>query len=73
MPVKVQRMRQGPEKRGQKLYCLAVTAADTSEYVNARADLVLKCGGGQGAFRELADRLLLERINTDLLPEKERL
>lgn len=36
---------------------LSVTVADAPEYVKARADLVLKCGGGQGAFREMVDIL----------------
>ncbi|WP_300883089.1 3-deoxy-manno-octulosonate cytidylyltransferase [uncultured Desulfovibrio sp.] len=36
---------------------VSVTVADAPEYVKARADLVLKCGGGQGAFREMVDIL----------------
>ncbi len=37
---------------------VSVTVGDAPEYVKARADLVLKCKGGQGAFREVADRIL---------------
>lgn len=36
---------------------LSVTVADAPEYVKARADLVLKCKGGLGAFREMVDIL----------------
>lgn len=37
---------------------VSVTVADAPNYVKARADLVLECGGGQGAFRELVDVIL---------------
>lgn len=37
---------------------VSVTVGDAPDYVKARADLVLKCGGGLGAFRELVDRIL---------------
>lgn len=37
---------------------LAVTVGDAPDYVKARADLVLECGGGLGAFRELVDVIL---------------
>lgn len=37
---------------------MSVTVADAPEYVKARADLVLECGGGLGAFRELVDVIL---------------
>ncbi len=37
---------------------LSVTVADAPDYVKARADLVLECKGGLGAFREMADRIL---------------
>lgn len=36
---------------------VSVTVGDAPDYVKARADLVLVCGGGQGAFRELVDTL----------------
>ena len=36
---------------------LSVTVADAPEYVKARADLVLACGGGLGAFREISDMI----------------
>lgn len=34
---------------------VSVTVGDAPDYVKARADIVLECRGGQGAFRELAD------------------
>ena len=37
---------------------VSVTVGDAPDYVKARADLVLECGGGQGAFRELVDVIL---------------
>ncbi len=37
---------------------LSVTVGDAPDYVKARADLVLECKGGLGAFREMADRIL---------------
>ena len=37
---------------------VSVTVGDASDYVKARADLVLECQGGQGAFRELLDVIL---------------
>lgn len=49
-----------PDRELFGLCGLAVTVADAPAYVKARADLVLECKGGQGAFRELADKLLLE-------------
>lgn len=36
---------------------VSVTVGDAPDYVRAKADLVLECGGGQGAFRELVDTL----------------
>ena len=37
---------------------VSVTVADAPDYVKARADLVLECKGGLGAFRELVDVIL---------------
>lgn len=37
---------------------IAATVADAYNYVKARADIVLEQVGGQGAFRELSDRIL---------------
>lgn len=37
---------------------VSVTVGDAPDYVKARADLALECGGGLGAFRELADEIL---------------
>lgn len=37
---------------------LSVTVGDAPDYVKARADLVLKCKGGLGAFREMADLII---------------
>ena len=37
---------------------VSVTVGDAPDYVKARADLVLECGGGQGAFRERVDVIL---------------
>ncbi len=50
---------------------VSVTVADAPEHVKARADLVLECGGGQGAFRELVDEILEKKAGSDVLPEKE--
>ena len=38
---------------------IAVAVADAPEYIRAAADIVLTTGGGRGAFREFADRVLL--------------
>ncbi|EGW50012.1 hypothetical protein HMPREF1022_02955 [Desulfovibrio sp. 6_1_46AFAA] len=37
---------------------VSVTVGDAPDYVKDRADLVLECGGGQGALRELVDGIL---------------
>ncbi|WP_288229605.1 HAD-IIIA family hydrolase [uncultured Desulfovibrio sp.] len=37
---------------------MSVTVGDAPDYVKARADLVLECGGGLGAFREFIDIFL---------------
>ena len=37
---------------------VSVTVGDAPDYVKAKADLVLECQGGQGAFRELLDVIL---------------
>lgn len=37
---------------------LAVAVGDAYDYIQAKADLVLSRAGGQGAFRELSDKLL---------------
>ena len=37
---------------------VAVTVGDAPDYVKARADLVLKCRGGQGAFREFGQLII---------------
>lgn len=37
---------------------VSVTVGDAPDYVKARADLVLECRGGLGAFRELMDEIL---------------
>ena len=39
---------------------VSVTVGDAPDYVKAKADLVLECQGGQGAFRELVDVILKE-------------
>ena len=39
---------------------VSVTVGDAPDYVKAKADLVLECQGGQGAFRELLDVILKE-------------
>ena len=39
---------------------VSVTVGDAPDYVRAKADLVLECQGGQGAFRELVDVILKE-------------
>ena len=43
---------------------LAVTVPEAAETVRNQADIVLKTPGGQGAFRELVDLLLLKRTKT---------
>ncbi len=50
---------------------VSVTVADAPDYVKARADLVLECKGGLGAFRELGDRILEKKAGSDVLPERE--
>lgn len=50
---------------------VSVTVADAPEYVKARADLVLECKGGLGAFRELVDEILEKKAGSDVLPERE--
>lgn len=52
---------------------VSVTVADAPEYVKARADLVLECKGGLGAFRELVDEILEKKAGSGVLPEKEAL
>ena len=37
---------------------VSMTVGDAPDYVKAKADLVLECQGGQGAFRELLDVIL---------------
>lgn len=37
---------------------VSVTVGDAPDYVKAKADLVLKSGGGQGAFRELVEHII---------------
>lgn len=37
---------------------VSVTVGDAPDYVKAKAELVLECQGGQGAFRELLDVIL---------------
>jgi 3-deoxy-manno-octulosonate cytidylyltransferase (CMP-KDO synthetase) len=46
---------------------LGVTVADALDYVRQAADIVLQRNGGQGAFRELADSILLAQGKGDLL------
>lgn len=50
---------------------VSVTVADAPDYVKARADLVLECKGGLGAFRELVDEILEKKAGSDVLPERE--
>ncbi len=50
---------------------VAVTVRDAPDDVKARADLVLERGGGQGAFRELVDRILEKKAGSGVLSEKE--
>ncbi|MDP8162886.1 HAD-IIIA family hydrolase [Pasteurella skyensis] len=40
---------------------LSVAVGDAPEYIQKQADLILKKEGGQGAFRELSDMLLLSQ------------
>ncbi|MDH5398319.1 MAG: HAD-IIIA family hydrolase [Cyclobacteriaceae bacterium] len=40
---------------------LGVTPADAPEYVKEMADVILKSGGGKGAFREFAELVLNEQ------------
>lgn len=46
---------------------LAVTVADAPEYIKSQCDLILDTQGGFGAFRELADKILMEQGNFKLL------
>lgn len=48
---------------------LAVTVADAPEYVKSQCDLILDTQGGFGAFRELADKILMEQGNFKLLDD----
>ncbi len=48
---------------------LAVTVADAPEYIKSQCDLVLDKNGGFGAFRELADKILIEQGNSKLLDD----
>ncbi|MGP5075874.1 3-deoxy-manno-octulosonate cytidylyltransferase [Psychrobacter celer] len=48
---------------------LAVTVADAPEYVKSQCDLILDTQGGFGAFRELADKILMEQDNFKLLDD----
>ena len=48
---------------------LAVTVADAPEYVKSQCDLILNTQGGFGAFRELADKILMEQGNFKLLDD----
>ena len=50
---------------------LSVTVGDAPDYMKARADLVLECEGGMGAFREMVDRILEKKAGVGVLPEKE--
>lgn len=43
---------------------LAAAPNDARYYVKARCDYVCKNNGGQGAFRELADMILSQKINS---------
>lgn len=44
----------------------SVAVADALPYIRAQADIVLTKNGGQGAFRELSDRLLREQGKADI-------
>lgn len=46
---------------------LAVTVADAPKYIKSQCDLILDTQGGFGAFRELADKILMEQGNFKLL------
>ena len=48
---------------------LAVTVADAPEYIKSQCDLILDTQGGFGAFRELADKILMEQDNFKLLDD----
>ena len=48
---------------------LAVTVADAPEYIKSQCDLILDTQGGFGAFRELADKILMEQGNSKLLDD----
>ncbi|MDP8098561.1 KdsC family phosphatase [Pasteurella atlantica] len=45
---------------------LAIAVADAPDYIKKQADLILKKAGGQGAFRELSDMLLLSQGKEDV-------
>ncbi|MFZ0255875.1 MAG: 3-deoxy-manno-octulosonate cytidylyltransferase [Gammaproteobacteria bacterium] len=46
---------------------MAVAVANAPEYIRAAADIVLATAGGAGAFRELADRILVARGRGNVL------
>ncbi|MGP5648906.1 3-deoxy-manno-octulosonate cytidylyltransferase [Psychrobacter celer] len=48
---------------------LAVTVADAPKYIKSQCDLILDTQGGFGAFRELADKILMEQGNFKLLDD----
>lgn len=48
---------------------LAVTVADAPEYIKLKCDLVLDKNGGFGAFRELADKILIEQGKSRMLDD----
>ncbi|WP_366938372.1 HAD-IIIA family hydrolase [uncultured Desulfovibrio sp.] len=57
----------GDDVPDMEIFCrcgVSATVKDAPDYVKARADIVLKMPGGQGAFRELVDMLLLNRMES---------
>lgn len=48
---------------------VAVAVADAPEYVKVKCDLVLETKGGFGALRELADKILIEQGNSELIED----
>ena len=48
---------------------VAVAVADAPEYVKAKCDLVMDTKGGFGAFRDLADKILIEQGKSKLLDD----
>lgn len=50
---------------------LAYTVADAPNYIKAKAHITLKNRGGEGAFRELADAILIAQGKADIITSAE--